>query len=126
MAAEQFNTFVAGLPVAAPLVGSELVPIVQSGETRQVAASNLGGGGGAAILVQSGAASKISDLPDLGYGHLEGSELVPICDIDTVNAKVTCQAIANLALGGATPIADGTYGPLASITVVNGIITAIS
>ncbi len=35
MPAEQFNTFVSGLPVAAPLVGSEPIPCIQAGASAQ-------------------------------------------------------------------------------------------
>lgn len=41
------GTKISALPSATtPLAGTELVPIVQDGETRSVAASDLGGGGG--------------------------------------------------------------------------------
>ena len=90
------DTKISALPAATtPLAGTEQVPIVQSGETRRVAASSLGGGG-------SGTVTSVS-----GTGSVSGL---------TLSGTVT--GSGNLTLGGTLAVTPANFASQTANTVL--------
>ena len=73
------NTTITGLPAATtPLAGTEVVPIVQSGVTKQVAVSAIGGGGsGSVISVATGAGLTGGPITTSGTISLAATTVAP-------------------------------------------------
>jgi hypothetical protein len=73
------NTTITGLPAATtPLAGTEVVPIVQGGVTKQVAVSNIGGGGsGSVISVATGAGLTGGPITSSGTISLAATSVAP-------------------------------------------------
>jgi hypothetical protein len=73
------NTTITGLPAATtPLAGTEVVPIVQGGVTKQVAVSNIGGGGsGSVISVATGAGLTGGPITTSGTISLAATSVAP-------------------------------------------------
>jgi hypothetical protein len=73
------NTTITGLPAATtPLAGTEVVPIVQSGVTKQVAVSAIGGGGsGSVISVATGAGLTGGPITTSGTISLAATSVAP-------------------------------------------------
>jgi len=73
------NTTITALPAATtPLAGTEVVPIVQGGVTKQVAVSNIGGGGsGSVISVATGAGLTGGPITTSGTISLAATSVAP-------------------------------------------------
>jgi hypothetical protein len=95
---------ISSMPAATlPLTGTETVPVLQGGgndKTTTQAIANLAPAV-AAILVESGAAVKVSAMS--AAGALAGTEAIDIVQAGA-NVKTTLQAIANLAPAQASDI----------------------
>jgi hypothetical protein len=73
------NTTITGLPAATtPLAGTEVVPIVQGGVTKQVAVSNIGGSGsGTVISIATGAGLSGGPITTSGTISLAATSVAP-------------------------------------------------
>jgi len=73
------NTTITGLPAATtPLAGTEVVPIVQSGVTKQVAVSAIGGGGsGSVVQVNTGVGLTGGPITTSGTISLAATSVAP-------------------------------------------------
>ena len=85
MPAEQFNTFVSGLPVAAPLVGSEPIPVIQGGVTKQTTPQALVAQSGAVVYRYQGHGGPgTSPRSSFSLRSADGLYYLFICIVTTV------------------------------------------
>jgi len=141
------NTTISALPAATtPLAGTEVVPIVQSGVTKKVAVSAIGGGGsvtsvtGTSPVVSSGGTAPAISLAS-GYGDTlnpyasktanfvlaapNGTAGVPTfraivaADIPTLNQNTTGTAAG---LSATLAIASGGTGQTSANAALNGLL----
>jgi len=120
------NTTITALPAATtPLTGTEVVPIVQSGVTKKVAVSNIGGGSGTVTSVGISAPAFLS----VGGSPVTTSGTLALTYSGTalpVANGGTGQTTANAALNGLLPSQSGQSGKVLSTDGTNTTWTAVT
>jgi len=121
------NTTISALPSATtPLAGTEVVPIVQSGVTKKVAVSAIGGGGSGTVTsvgISAPAFLSVSGSPVTTSGTLALSysgTALPVAN------GGTGQTTANAALNGLLPSQSGQNGKVLSTDGTNTTWTAVT
>jgi fibronectin-binding autotransporter adhesin len=126
---ETFPQFILGSPVATtPLGSGDMIPVIQGGQTKQVAGTAIGGGGspggspGSAQTNSSGVFGGIGPVSSSLFGwNTSGSPSVVTLG---TNLSMTGSTLNAAGSGGSLTLTDGTHTvtPTTQITVTGGTV----